>query len=63
MRFNGPNVVSSEVVTVVKLTPLIGAYLPPSTLENFLDLEEALICFWYQDTIVLWDLNAGIVQA
>ena len=52
-----------RVVTVVKLTPLIGAYLPPSTLEHLLYLEEALICFWDQDTIVLWDLNSGIVQA
>ena len=37
MRFHGPNVVICEVITNRKWTPIIGAYLPPSTLEHLLD--------------------------
>ena len=54
---------SCEVVTDRKLTPLIGAYLPPSTLNHLPDLEEGPTRFRDQDTILLGDLNAGIVQA
>ena len=31
-RYHGPNVVSCEIVTGLSWTPLVGAYLPPSTL-------------------------------
>ena len=41
-RFCGPNMVSCEVVTGGKWTPLIITYLPISTLEHLADLEEAL---------------------
>ena len=61
--FHGPNVVSCKIFGDSKGTPLIGTYLPPSTLENLLDLEEAMTWFEYQDPIVLWDLNADTVQA
>ena len=40
-RFRGPSVMSCEVVDG-KWTPLIGAYLPPSNMEDLLELAEAL---------------------
>ena len=58
-RFHGPNVAICEVVTS-KRTQLIGAYLPPSTLEHLPDLAEALTHFRDQDPIVLWEPNADI---
>ena len=61
MCFRRTNVVSCEVDFCVKRTPLVGAYLPPSTLENIPDLEEALPHFRYLDPIVLGDLNVNIV--
>ena len=63
MRFHGPNVVSCEVIGSGNRTPLIGAYLPPSTLGHLPNLEEDLIRFWDQDPIVLGYLNADIRQA
>ena len=39
-RFHGPNVVSYKIVTGRTKTPVVGAYLPPSTLEHLLDVEE-----------------------
>ena len=62
-RFCAPNVVICEVFTNRKRTLIIGAYLPPSTLKNLLDLEEALTRFRDQYPIVLGDLNANIFQA
>ena len=59
-HFHGPNVVNCEVVTVNKWNPLLGAYLPPSTLEHLPDLEEVLTRFWDQYPIVLGELNADI---
>ena len=55
--------VSFEVFTSGKSTPLIGAYLPPSNLEHLPNLEESLTRSRYQDTIVLGDLNSNIGQA
>ena len=63
MRFHGPNVVSCKVVTHGRRTPIIGAYLPPSTLHQLPDLEESLTRFQDQDTIVLGDLYAKTSQA
>ena len=40
--YHGPNVVRSKIVTVLTQTPLVRAYLPPSTLEQLPELEEAL---------------------
>ena len=37
-RFHGPNMVICEVVTERKPTPIIGKYLPPSTIDHLLDL-------------------------
>ena len=52
-RFHCPNLVIYEVVTDKKWTPIIGAYLLPSTLEQLLDLEGGLERFRDQDIIVL----------
>ena len=52
-HFHGLNVVSSKFVSGGKRTPLIGAYLPPSTMENLTDLEEDLSRFWYHYPIFL----------
>ena len=42
MRYHGPNMVSCKIVVRLTWTPLVGAYLPPLTLEHLPDLEEAL---------------------
>ena len=59
-RFHGTNVVRCEVITEVKQTPVIGAYLPPSTSEHLPYLGDALTCFQDQDFIVIGDLSAKI---
>ena len=41
-QFHGSNVVSCEVVTSGKRTPIIGAYLPPSAMDHLTDLGEDL---------------------
>ena len=52
--------VSCEVVSGDKQMPLIGAYIPLSSLDHLPDLEEALNRFMGRDPIVLGDLNAYI---
>ena len=59
-RFHGKSVARCEVFTNGKWTPIIGTYLPPSTLENLPDLEEALELFQVQDPILLGNLSADI---
>ena len=54
-RYHRPNVVSCELVIVLIRTPLVGAYLPLSTLEHLSDLEVVLKCF--KDPIVLGEMN------
>ena len=44
-RFHSPNVVSYEIITGHNHTPLVGAYLPPLTLDHLPDLKEALQIF------------------
>ena len=61
-RFHGPNVVSCEIVSGNQLTPLIGSYLPPSTLDHLPHLEEALNPFPDRDPIILGGLNADIIR-
>ena len=61
MRCNIPNVVSCEIVTRLTWTPLVGAYLPPLTLEHLSELKEALQIF--RDPIVLEDLNVELDEA
>ena len=62
-RFHRPNVVRCDIVTSRKRTPLIGAYLSPSTLEHLLDLEDYLTRFLDQDPIVIGGLKTNIGQA
>ena len=57
-RYHGPNLISCKIVTGITWNPLIGAYLPLSTLENLPDLEEALQRF--RDPIILGDLNMDL---
>ena len=49
--------VSFAVITDGKRTPIIGAYLPNSTLDKLPDLEDSLTRFWDQDPIVLGELK------
>ena len=53
MRFYGTKVVICEVIINRQRTPIIGAHLPPSTLEHLTDLEDTLTRFRYQGPIVL----------
>ena len=62
-RFHGQNVVRCKVISGSKRNPLIGAYLPSSTLEHLPDLEEALTQFLVQDLILLGNLNSISDQA
>ena len=56
--YHRPNMVSCEIFTGLTRNPLVGTYLPPSTLEHLPDLEEALKRF--KDPIVLGDLNVDL---
>ena len=61
MCYHGPNVVSCKIVTGLTLTPLVGAYVPPSTLEHLTGLQKALQrC---RDPIFLGDLNMDLDKA
>ena len=62
-RFHGPNVVSCEVVRGTYRTPIIGAYLLPTTLDHLPDIEEALEQFRGQDPILMGDLNVDLDEA
>ena len=59
-RFHGPNKVRCDIVSGDQETPLIGVYLPPSTLYHLLDLEENFYLFIGRYPIVLGNLNAEI---
>jgi hypothetical protein len=60
-QFHGPNVLSCLIVTGDKRMPLIGAYLPPSSLDSLPDFEEALNCFnGYTNIVVAGNFNADI---
>ena len=61
-RFHRPNVSSFEIVASNKRTPLISAYLLPSTLEHLTDLEEAMTRFRYQEPILIGEPNKDIRQ-
>ena len=60
MRFHGPNMVICKIVSSAKRTLLIGAYLPPSTLNHLPDLEEVIKLLPGSYPIVMEDLNAEI---
>ena len=60
-HYHRPNMVSYKLVSGLTWTPLVGAYLPPSTLEHLQDLEETLKSF--KDPIILGDLNVELDEA
>ena len=60
IRFQGPNMVSCELVTGNLWMPSIGEYLPASMLNHITDLEEDLIFFLVRYPILLGDINADI---
>ena len=47
-------------VKQLKSYPIIGAYLPPSNIYHFSDIDEAINRFPGRDPIVMGDLNAGL---
>ena len=59
-HFHGPNMVIYEIISGAQRTPLIGGYLPLSTLYHLPDIEEALNLLLGRDTIIMGDLNADI---
>ena len=60
MCFHRINVVSCKVVSGLQRTPLIGYYLPLTTLDQLPDLEDAPNCFPGRYTIVIGDLNVVV---
>ena len=52
-----------KVIVSGKRNPLIGTYVPNSTLEHLPELEEAMTRFRDQDPIVLGYLNTDIGQS
>ena len=61
--FQGTNMVICGIIFGGKRTPIISAYLPPSTLEHLLDLEESLTLFCYKYSILLGYPNTDIGQS
>ena len=61
MQFHGPNVLSCEIVSGIKRTPLAIVYLTLTTLYHLPDLEEALNRFPGIDPIVLEELKSDLV--
>ena len=59
-RFHGTNVVSCEIIAGRIRTPLVGAYLLPSTLNHLPDLEEDLYRFQVLYPIFIGDLNIDL---
>ena len=61
-RFQRQNVVGCKIVTRHTRTPLVGAYLPPSTLGHLSDIEVAPQIFKGLYPIVPEDLNLDLVN-
>ena len=61
-RFHGPNMVSCEIVSGWHHTLLVGMYLPPSTLNRLLVLEEALNRFPGRNSIAIGYFNVDSVR-
>ena len=60
VRFSGSNVVSYKILTSRQRNPIIGAYLPPSTLDQLPDIWESLYQLPGREFIVIGKLNADI---
>ena len=54
--------VNCKLVTEDQRTPLIGAYLTPSTLDYQTNFEEAMNRVMGRETMILGDLNTDIVR-
>ena len=52
--------VSYKLISINHKMSFIGAYLPLSTLDHLLDLEEEMNRFPGRDSVVLGDLNVDI---
>ena len=63
MHFRWPNLVSFKVIRGMYWTPIIVAYLPPSTLDHLPDIDESFECFRVQDPILMEDLNEDLDEA
>ena len=61
-RFQGPNMVSCNIFSGNQRTPIVGIYLPPSTLDHLPDLEEVINRFLGRGPFVLVCLNADIAR-
>ena len=59
-QFHGTNMVICEIDSGIQRTPLIGDYLPLTTLDHLPDLEEAQNIFLGRYPIVLRDLNEDV---
>ena len=59
---HGPNVLSCLLITGTQRTPLIGAYLPPSSLDDLPDLEAALQRFPNSKPTLQGDLNVDLTD-
>ena len=62
-RFHRLNVVICKVLRGMFKTPVIRAYLPPTTMAYLPDLEEDLECCRFQDPIFMEDLNVDLDYA
>ena len=62
-RFHRPNVVSCEDIRGTSRTPIIGVYLPPTTLDHLPNLEESLESFQFQDPILKGGINLDLDEA
>ena len=60
MCFHVPNVLNYEIVSGGQRTTFIGTYLPPYTLDQLWDLEEALNILLGNYSIAVEGLNADI---
>ena len=60
-HYHRPDVVICNIVTILTRTPLVRVYLPPSTLEYLLDLDEVLQRF--RDPLFLGGLNVYLNEA
>ena len=55
--------VSCEVVRGMSQTPIIGAYLSPTTMAHLPNIEEVLERFRVQDPILMGDINVDLDEA
>jgi hypothetical protein len=57
---HGPNVISFELVTGRRHTPIVGAHIPPADLETIEHITRAMERFPGRDPLLLGDLNVDL---